>query len=70
MIKELLEELGYNIIPVEKEMVPDGNFTHVKSSNPEEPSAYINSLALAKKENADLVLVTDPDADRLGLLLT
>src|SRR5690554_3230752 len=69
MIKELLEELGYNIIPVEKKMVPDGNFTRVKSSNPEEPSAYINSLALAKKENADLVLVTDPDADRLGIVV-
>jgi len=69
MIKELLEGLGYNIITVRKEMVPDGDFTYTKSSNPEESEAYINSLKLAKKENADLILVTDPDADRLGIIV-
>lgn len=69
LIIELIESLGYNIIPVTKEMIPDGNFTNVKSSNPEDPKAYINSLALAKKHNADLILVTDPDADRLGIVV-
>lgn len=69
MVKELLIDLGYKIIPVEKEMIPDGDFTYVKSSNPEESSAYINALELAKKENADLILVTDPDADRLGIMV-
>lgn len=69
LIEELLKELNYNIIPVKKEMIPDGNFSFVKSSNPEELSAYTNSLTLAKKENADLILITDPDADRLGIMV-
>jgi phosphomannomutase len=48
--------------------VPNGDFT-VKSPNPEEPEALTMALALADKTNADIVVGTDPDCDRLGLLL-
>ncbi|MHC5268099.1 phospho-sugar mutase [Enterococcus sp. LJL98] len=45
---------------------PDPNFSTVKSPNPEEPSAFEYAIALGKKEGADLLIATDPDADRLG----
>lgn len=69
LVKELLDDLGYNLITVDKEMVTDGDFSAVKSSNPEDLSAYEGSLKVAKKHNADLILITDPDADRLGIMV-
>ncbi len=69
LVTEILEEFGYNVIPVDKQMVPDGNFTYAKSSNPEELLAYEMSLDIAKEHNADLILVTDPDVDRLGIMV-
>lgn len=69
LVKELLDDLGYNLITVDKEMVIDGDFSAVKSSNPEELTAYEGSLKVAKKHNADLILITDPDADRLGIMV-
>lgn len=65
--KRLLEEVGYNIIPVNEQMVPDPDFSTVKSPNPEVVSAFDLSLEYAKKHNADICIATDPDADRVGL---
>lgn len=67
-IPEVLSKAGYtnvNIVP--EQAVPDGNFPTVKSPNPEEPEALTMALALAEKLNADLVVGTDPDSDRLGV---
>lgn len=52
---------------VKEQELPDGDFPTVGYPNPEAPAAYELALALAKKEDADLVLATDPDADRLGV---
>jgi phosphoglucomutase len=63
-----LEKAGYanvNIVP--EQAKPDGNFPTVKSPNPEEPEALTMALTLADKLNADIVIGTDPDCDRLGV---
>lgn len=67
IIPKVLKDLLYNVITVRKEMVIDPHFTHTQSSNPEQEKAYINSIELAKEVSADIILVTDPDADRLGV---
>lgn len=66
-IPSVLKDNGFNCIPVKKEMVNDPDFSEVKSANPEEADAFINSIILGKKEDADLLIATDPDADRLGI---
>lgn len=65
--KRLLEEEGYTVYPVEEQMVTDPNFSTVKLPNPEEASAYELAIELGKKINAELLIATDPDADRLGI---
>ena len=69
MIAErLLKEIGIEnlyVVPEQKE--PDGNFPTVDYPNPEDPKAFKLALELAKKVDADVVLATDPDADRLGV---
>jgi phosphoglucomutase len=67
VIPHLLTMSGHEVFPVTEQMMIDGNFTHAKSSNPEQKEAYELALKYAYKENADIVLVTDPDADRLGV---
>ncbi len=67
VIPNLLKEVGYDIYPHPLQMIPDPNFSHTKSSNPEEPDAYIETINFAKQVNADLIMITDPDADRLGI---
>lgn len=64
---KLLKSSGYNVYPVESQMIPDPNFSATESSNPEEKQSFNASIELAKKVNADIILVTDPDADRLGV---
>ena len=67
-VKRLLKEIGFNnvyIVP-EQEM-PDGNFPTVEYPNPEDKRAFKLALQLAEKVDADIVLATDPDADRLGV---
>jgi len=67
-IPDVLSKAGYsnvNIVP--EQAIPDGNFPTVKSPNPEEPEALTMALALAEKLDADIVVGTDPDADRLGV---
>jgi phosphoglucomutase len=63
-----LEKAGYkNVHIVPEQAVPNGDFPTVKSPNPEEPEALTMALALADKLNADIVVGTDPDCDRLGV---
>ena len=68
MIPKVLEQAGYkNVSIVEEQAEPNGDFPTVKSPNPEEPEALKMALELAEKENADIVIGTDPDCDRLGI---
>ncbi|WP_339837962.1 phospho-sugar mutase [uncultured Flavobacterium sp.] len=67
-VPAVLAKAGYknvNIVPEQE--VPDGNFPTVKSPNPEEPEALAMATALAEKINADIVVGTDPDSDRVGV---
>jgi phosphoglucomutase len=67
-IPQVLEKAGYNHVEiVEEQAKPDGDFPTVKSPNPEEPEALEMALALAEKNNSDIVIGTDPDSDRLGI---
>ncbi|WAJ24896.1 phospho-sugar mutase [Lacrimispora xylanolytica] len=67
-VRRLLSHLGFtNVFTVEEQMEPDGDFKTVKTPNPEEESAFVLALKLAKKADADLVLATDPDGDRMGV---
>lgn len=68
VVPDTLDLAGYkNVHIVEEQRVPNGDFPTVKSPNPEEPEALTMALALAEKTNADLVIGTDPDCDRLGI---
>ncbi|MCX6281137.1 MAG: phospho-sugar mutase [Bacteroidetes bacterium] len=68
LVPEILKRFGFrNIHPVEEQMVADGNFPTIKSPNPEEHSALDMAIQLAEKLHADLVMATDPDADRVGI---
>jgi phosphoglucomutase len=67
LIPAVLEKMGVRCICVEEQMKPDGNFPTVKSPNPEESSALKMAIDRAKLDQADLVLATDPDSDRLGI---
>ena len=67
-IPAVLAKAGYtNVNIVAAQEIPDGNFPTVKSPNPEEPEALAMALALANQVNADIVIGTDPDSDRLGV---
>ncbi len=67
LVPRVLEALGFtNVHIVEQQATPDGNFPTVKSPNPEERAAMQLALDLANSINADLVMATDPDADRVG----
>ena len=67
-VPETLKRAGYkNVHIVKEQALPDGDFPTVKSPNPEEPEALKMALELAKKVNADIVIGTDPDCDRLGI---
>ena len=67
-VKRILKEIGFeNVIIVPEQENPDGNFSTVEYPNPEDKKAFKLALELAEKEDADIVLATDPDADRLGV---
>ncbi len=66
-VRTILQECGFEVIPVLEQCDPDPDFSHTASPNPEQPGAYELALALAEKEQADIVLVCDPDADRMGV---
>lgn len=63
----VMGELGLPVVPVQEQFVPDGNFPTVSYPNPEEAAALKLALELGVKEKADVVMATDPDADRLGI---
>lgn len=68
MVPDALKMYGFkNIYPVPEQSITDGNFPTLRSPNPEEPDALAMALDLARAKNADLVMATDPDADRLGI---
>ena len=70
LVPEVLRRLGFrHIIPVPEQMVIDGNFPTVKSPNPEEKAGFRLAIELAKKEDSDLIIGTDPDADRVGIVV-
>ena len=67
-VRRVLSELGFkNVFVVPEQEMPDPNFTTLDYPNPEDPKAFTLALKLAKVKNADIILATDPDADRLGI---
>lgn len=67
-VQRILKEIGFeNVNIVSKQEKPDGNFPTVKYPNPEDKKAFELALKLAEEKNAEIVLATDPDADRLGV---
>ncbi len=67
-VRRVLKELGFeNVYVVPEQELPDGDFPTVSYPNPEAKEAFALALKLAKEKDADLVLATDPDADRLGV---
>ncbi len=67
LVPECLKRLGFrNVFHVPEQDVNDGNFPTVSSPNPEDAPAWEMALAVAEREDADLILATDPDADRMG----
>ena len=67
LVERVLKESGINVITVPEQREPDGNFPTVDFPNPEESSALKMALDLAREKRADLLMGTDPDADRLGI---
>lgn len=68
LFPKLMEKMGiHNFHPVPEQSVPDGDFPTVAYPNPEEPEAMAMAIELAKKKMADLIIATDPDADRVGI---
>ncbi|MFT9076063.1 phospho-sugar mutase [Ethanoligenens sp.] len=70
LVPEVLRRAGFkNILAVAEQTQPDGNFPTVKSPNPEEKEGFSIAIAMAKKEGIDLIIGTDPDADRVGVVV-
>ncbi|MDP9291832.1 MAG: phospho-sugar mutase [Verrucomicrobiota bacterium] len=67
IVKPMLDRLGFSYDTVAEQEIPDGDFPTVKSPNPENAEALSMAVALAEKNNADLVIATDPDCDRMGV---
>jgi len=67
-VRRILDELGFkNVYVVPEQELPDPDFTTLDYPNPEDPKAFELALKLAKEKGADIVMATDPDADRLGI---
>lgn len=67
-VRRVLQELGFeNVYVVPEQELPDPDFTTLDYPNPEDPKAFTLALKLAKEKGADIVMATDPDADRLGV---
>lgn len=67
LFERSMKELGLNVLTVPEQREPDGEFPTVSYPNPEESAALAMAIDLGKKKNADVVMATDPDADRLGI---
>ena len=68
-VKYILKKAGYDLYVVKNQANPDPDFTNTASPNPEDHKAYEGAIELAKKVKADIILATDPDADRLGVVV-
>ncbi|MGI6778311.1 MAG: phospho-sugar mutase [Acetivibrionales bacterium] len=69
-VRRLLDETGFkNVLVVKEQEMPDASFSTVKSPNPEDKNAYKLGIELANKENGDLIIATDPDCDRVGVMI-
>ncbi|ASW42639.1 phospho-sugar mutase [Clostridium isatidis] len=69
-VRRVLKELGYENVQVVKEQeLPDGNFPTAPYPNPEDPKVFKLALEMAKESNPDLIFATDPDADRIGVVV-
>lgn len=66
-VKEIYQRCGYHFVAVEEQCSPDPDFSNTPTPNPEEKGAYTLAIEYAKKEDADIILVCDPDADRMGV---
>ncbi len=66
-VKELYTRAGYHFVAVEEQCTPDPDFSNTPTPNPEEPGSYELAIEYAKREDADIILVCDPDADRMGV---
>ena len=66
-VQEVYKRAGYTCIPVVEQCIPDPDFSNTPTPNPEQAGAYELSLKYAKENQADLILVCDPDADRMGV---
>lgn len=70
LVPEILSRIGLtNVISVPEQSTPDGEFPTVKSPNPENREGFALAIELAKRENVDLIIGTDPDADRVGVVV-
>lgn len=70
LVRRVLDEIGVkNVFVVPEQEQPDGNFPTVKSPNPENAEAFTIAIEYAKQQNADIVFGTDPDSDRIGVVV-
>ena len=67
-VRTVLTRLGYQVVPVLAQCAPDPDYTNTKSPNPEVPASYELSIKKAKEVDADVVVICDPDGDRLGVV--
>lgn len=69
-VRRVLAELGYeNVAVVKEQEMPDGNFPTASYPNPENPDVFALALEMAKEQNPDIIFGTDPDADRIGVVV-
>lgn len=70
LVPEVISRIGLkHLTPVTEEMTPDGRFPGIKNPNPEFKEAFTRGLALAKEVGSDLIIATDPDCDRVGVMI-
>lgn len=68
LVPRILHAAGFtSVLEVESQNKPDGNFPTVEKPNPQYPEAFIEGISVAEKANADIVIATDPDGDRMGV---
>lgn len=67
LVPMMMHRLGIHVATVEEQMIPDGQFPTLKSPNPEEKAGFALGIEKAKEVGADLIIATDPDADRVGV---
>ena len=66
-VMTMLKRLGYDIAEVEEQAAADGSFRNAESPNPEDKRSFKRAISIAKKKDADIILATDPDCDRIGV---